>query len=67
MLTAIVHNIAADLIGRPDTTKGSWNAICLADKGNSGVAFVVMPQIPPRDVNWFKKGKQVHLAKRIEL
>lgn len=67
MLTAIVHNIAADLIGRPDTTKGSWNAICLADKGNSGVAFVVMPQIPPSDVNWFKKGKQVHLDKRVEL
>ncbi|MEY4100342.1 MAG: hypothetical protein RL300_1513, partial [Pseudomonadota bacterium] len=26
-------------------------------------AFVALPQIPPRNVNWFKKGKWVHLAK----
>ncbi len=26
-------------------------------------AFVALPQIPPRDVNWFKTGKWVHLAK----
>jgi sulfide:quinone oxidoreductase len=24
---------------------------------------VALPQIPPRNVNWFKKGKWVHLAK----
>ena len=63
MVTAIVHNIAADLAGKPATAKGSWNAICLADMGNTGMAFVAMPQIPPRNVNWFKKGKWVHLAK----
>jgi sulfide:quinone oxidoreductase len=63
MVTAIVHNIAADLAGQPATAKGSWNAICLADMGNTGMAFVAMPQIPPRNVNWFKKGKWVHLAK----
>ena len=63
MVTAIVHNIAADLAGMPATAKGSWNAICLADMGDTGMAFVAMPQIPPRNVNWFKKGKWVHLAK----
>jgi sulfide:quinone oxidoreductase len=63
MITAIVHNIEADLKGEPATAKGSWNAICLADMGDTGAAFVALPQIPPRNVNWFKKGKWVHYAK----
>ncbi|MFZ6816742.1 NAD(P)/FAD-dependent oxidoreductase [Undibacterium sp. Ji22W] len=63
MVTAIVHNIAADIAGTPATAKGSWNAICLADMGDTGAAFVALPQIPPRNVNWFKKGKWVHYAK----
>jgi len=63
MVTAIVQNIAAELAGHSATAKGSWNAICLADMGNTGAAFVALPQIPPRNVNWFKKGKWVHLAK----
>ena len=63
MVTAIVHNIAAELAGQAATAKASWNAICLADMGDTGMAFVAMPQIPPRNVNWFKKGKWVHLAK----
>jgi len=63
MVTAIVHNIAADVAGRPATAKGTWNAICLADMGDTGAAFVAMPQLPPRNLNWFKKGKWVHLAK----
>jgi sulfide:quinone oxidoreductase len=58
-----VGNVAADLAGRPADHKGSWNAICLADMGDTGVAFVALPQIPPRNVNWFRKGKWVHLAK----
>ena len=63
MVTAIVHNIANEIAGKPATEKGTWNAICLADMGDTGAAFVAMPQIPPRNVNWFKKGKWVHLAK----
>jgi sulfide:quinone oxidoreductase len=63
MVTAIVNNIAAELAGQPATSKGTWNAICLADMGDTGAAFVALPQIPPRNVNWFKKGKWVHLAK----
>lgn len=63
MVTAIVHNIAADINGEVANAKGTWNAICLADMGDTGAAFVALPQIPPRNVNWIKKGKWVHLAK----
>jgi len=63
MVTAIVHNIANEIAGRPLDTKATWNAICLADMGDTGAAFVALPQIPPRNVAWFKKGKWVHMAK----
>ncbi len=63
MVAAIADNIGADLAGQLATAKGSWNAICLADMGNTGAAFVALPQIPPRNVNWMKKGKWVHYAK----
>jgi sulfide:quinone oxidoreductase len=63
MVTAIVENIAAEIEGRTPDARGSWNAICLADMGDTGAAFVALPQIPPRNVNWFKKGKWVHVAK----
>ena len=63
MVGAIAHNITDELAGKPAHAKGTWNAICLADMGDTGAAFVALPQIPPRNVNWFKKGKWVHLAK----
>ncbi len=63
MVTAIVHNIKNELDGKEPTAKPTWNAICLADMGDTGAAFVALPQIPPRNINWFKKGKWVHLAK----
>lgn len=63
MVTAIVHNIADELSGRELSTNATWNAICLADMGDTGAAFVAIPQIPPRNVAWFKKGKWVHMAK----
>jgi sulfide:quinone oxidoreductase len=63
MVGAIAHNIRDELQGKPAVHKGTWNAICLADMGDTGAAFVALPQIPPRNVNWFKKGKWVHLAK----
>jgi sulfide:quinone oxidoreductase len=63
MVTAIVHNIVADLNGQVADAKGTWNAICLADMGDTGAAFVALPQIPPRNTNWIRKGKWVHLAK----
>ncbi|MBP6654125.1 MAG: NAD(P)/FAD-dependent oxidoreductase [Propionivibrio sp.] len=63
MVTATAHNIAEVLAGREPKEKATWNAVCLADFGDSGAAFVALPQIPPRNVNWFSKGKWVHLAK----
>ena len=64
MMTAIAHNLSADLDGKGEANhRGTWSAICLADMGNTGAAFVAIPQIPPRNVTWFKKGKWVHLAK----
>jgi sulfide:quinone oxidoreductase len=63
MTTAIVHNIRDELEGKTPHETGTWNAICLADLGNTGAAFVALPQIPPRNVTWFKKGKWVHWAK----
>ena len=63
MATATALNIGRLLRGEPATARATWNAVCLADFGDSGVAFVAQPQIPPRNVNWSAKGKWVHLAK----
>jgi sulfide:quinone oxidoreductase len=63
MVTALVHNIAAELEGETADAKGTWNALCLADMGDTGAMFVALPQIPPRNTNWIKKGKWVHFAK----
>ncbi|WP_026600866.1 NAD(P)/FAD-dependent oxidoreductase [Methylomonas sp. 11b] len=63
MVTATAHNIRAELDGKQPKEKGTWNALCLADFGDSGVAFLAMPQIPPRNVQWASSGKWVHLAK----
>lgn len=63
MVTAIVENIEAILHDKEPSSVGTWNAICLADLGDTGAAFVALPQIPPRNVTWAKMGKWVHLAK----
>jgi sulfide:quinone oxidoreductase len=63
MVTATAHNIGALLRGKPAKEQATWNAICLADFGDGGVAFVAQPQIPPRNVNWAARGTWVHLAK----
>jgi sulfide:quinone oxidoreductase len=63
MVTAIVRNISDEITGQEGTARATWNAICLADMGDTGAAFVAMPQIPPRSLAWFKKGKWVHMAK----
>jgi sulfide:quinone oxidoreductase len=63
MVSAICENVAADLNGKPATARATWNAICLADFGDTGAAFVALPQIPPRNVTWAKQGKWVHVAK----
>ena len=63
MVTTIVRNIRAELQGETPDYQGTWNAVCLADMGDTGAAFVALPQIPPRNVRWTKIGKWVHLAK----
>jgi sulfide:quinone oxidoreductase len=63
MVTATALNIGLVLRGKEPYHEATWNAVCLADFGDSGVAFVAQPQIPPRNVNWSASGKWVHNAK----
>jgi sulfide:quinone oxidoreductase len=63
MVTAIAMNLKAELNGKEPDEEATWNAVCLADFGDGGVAFVAQPQIPPRNLNWSSEGKWVHLAK----
>jgi sulfide:quinone oxidoreductase len=63
MMTAITQNLSDAIAGKAPSHKTSWSAICLADMGDTGAAFVAIPQIPPRNVTWFKKGKWGHFAK----
>ncbi len=63
MVESVKFNIKNDIMGYAPDHRPTWNAICLADMGDTGAAFVAMPQIPPRNTAWMKKGKWVHLAK----
>ena len=63
MVTAIAANLKLELAGQDPIEEATWNAVCLADFGDGGVAFVAQPQIPPRNLNWSSSGKWVHLAK----
>lgn len=63
MVTATALNIGQMLRGNKPTHQGTWNAFCLADFGDNGIAFIAQPQIPPRNVNWASEGKWVHMAK----
>jgi sulfide:quinone oxidoreductase len=63
MVTATARNIRRLVGGEQPDAQPTWNAICLADFGDSGIAFVAQPQIPPRNVNWASEGKWVHTAK----
>jgi len=63
MVTATAHNIREELDGKEPSHNPTWNALCLADFGDKGVAFLAMPQIPPRNVNWSAQGGWVHMAK----
>jgi sulfide:quinone oxidoreductase len=63
MVTATARNIRSLIDGAPVKSEATWNAVCLADFGDGGVAFVAQPQIPPRNVNWSAAGGWVHLAK----
>ena len=63
MVAATAENVGALLRGEEPKAVATWNAVCLADFGDEGIAFVAQPQIPPRNVNWSAQGKWVHVAK----
>lgn len=63
MVSATTRNIERLIRGEEPDAEATWNAVCLADFGDSGAAFVAQPQIPPRNVNWSSSGKWVHTAK----
>jgi sulfide:quinone oxidoreductase len=63
MSTSATRSTRISTPGKQPYETATWNAICLADMGDTGAAFVAIPQIPPRNVTWFKEGKWVHMAK----
>lgn len=63
MVTAAVQNIKENIDGKEPSHHPTWNALCLADFGDRGVAFVAKPQNPPRNVSWSSEGRWVHYAK----
>lgn len=65
MVTAIAHNLRDTIAGKPVHARATWNAVCLADMGDTGFAFIALPQIPPRNVTKTMTGKWVHRAKGI--
>ena len=65
MVTATAHNIRDELLGKAPSHHPTWSALCLADMGDTGIAFIAQPQIPPRNITWAGKGRWVHLGKII--
>ena len=63
MVTARALNIGRLLRGMEPTHQPTWNAVCLVDFADSGIAFVAQLQNPPRNVNWSSDRKWVHAAK----
>ncbi len=63
MVAATAGNIGELLRGMEPSHHPTWNAFCLADFGDKGVAFMAEPQNPPRNRNWASEGKWVHWAK----
>lgn len=63
MVSAVAENISAAIDRREPFAQATWNAVCLADFGDGGVAFYAEPEIPPRNVNWSSQGRWVHFAK----
>jgi sulfide:quinone oxidoreductase len=64
MAKAATENIKAEIEGKEPTAIATWNAICLADMGDTGAVFTAIPQIPPRNLVWLNKGRWVNYAKK---
>ncbi len=52
MVSAVAANIRASLDQRPVDNVPTLGALCLADMGNTGMAFLAVPQAPPRNITW---------------
>lgn len=65
MVTATAHNLPLVIQGKDPVHQPTWNALCLADFGDRGAAFLAMPQNPPRNLNWASEGRWVHWAKLV--
>ncbi|MDK3019598.1 NAD(P)/FAD-dependent oxidoreductase [Pseudodonghicola flavimaris] len=65
MVTATARNIPLLIEGKEPVYQPTWNALCLADFGDRGAAFLAMPQLPPRNLNWASEGRWVHWAKLV--
>ncbi len=63
MVTATADNMPLVVAGKQPRHTPTWNALFLADFGDRGVAFLAMPQIPPRNFTWASKGRWVHWGK----
>ena len=63
MVAAAANNIRDQIDGKAPSYKATWNAMCLADLGNTGIAFVAQPQPPPSRINWFSEGKWAHVPR----
>ncbi len=63
MVNVVVHNIGDELAQREPTAKADCHAVCLMDMGANGIAFAAVPQMPPRELDWLRQGRWVHLAK----
>lgn len=63
MISTAAANIASAISKEEPSATSTWNAVCLADMGDSGMAFIAAPQMPPRNITWATQGKWVHAAK----
>lgn len=64
MALTVAHNIAMDLGAiKGEKASPALSAICFADMGNTGMAFLADPVIPPRNKGFAIEGRWVHWAK----
>lgn len=61
--TAAVSNIREQIDNQEPTHKASWNQVCLANLGGSGLSFVALPHAQPGDGGWFSEGKWTYLSR----
>lgn len=61
--TAAVSNIREQMDSKEPTHKASWNEVCLANLGASGISFVARPHDPPEKSGWFPDGKWTYLSR----